>query len=82
MINADDYYGKEAFRKVHDYLVEEHPDTGKMNFCMAGFILGNTLSENGGVTRGICQVNEQDMLTGVIETSNIVKNRDRSAGSR
>ena len=76
VINADDYYGKEAFCKVHDYLVEEHPNTGKMNFCMAGFILGNTLSENGGVTRGICQVDSQEMLSGVIETSNIIKTKN------
>ena len=54
--NADDYYGKEAFVKVHDYLVEEHPASDKLDFCMAGFLLENTLSENGGVTRGICQI--------------------------
>lgn len=71
VINADDYYGKEAFVKVHDYLVEEHEKTEKLDFCMAGFILGNTLSENGGVTRGICQVDERGMLTNVIETSDI-----------
>lgn len=73
VINADDYYGKEAFVKVHDYLVEEHPAGTAMQFCMAGFHLGNTLSENGGVTRGVCSVDEQQHLTKVTETKNIIK---------
>ena len=72
VINADDYYGKEAFVKVHDYLVADHEDTGKFDFCMAGFILGNTLSDNGAVTRGICQVKD-GFLTDVVETGGIVK---------
>lgn len=67
VINADDYYGREAFRKLHDYLVKP-----QKAYCMAGFILKNTLSENGGVTRGICQVKD-NMLTEVVETHNIVK---------
>ena len=79
IINADDYYGKEAFVKVHDYLVEEHPASDKLDFCMAGFLLENTLSENGGVTRGICSVNEQGHLTKVTETKNIVKTAEGAA---
>lgn len=71
VINADDYYGKEAFSKIHDFLVSE--EYGKNAFCMAGFVLKNTLSDNGGVTRGICAVNEEGYLTDVIETSDIVK---------
>ncbi len=67
VINADDYYGKQAFRDVHDYLCEGHTD-----YCMAGFIIKNTLSDNGGVTRGICNV-KNDYLTSVCETKNIVK---------
>ncbi len=78
VINADDYYGKEAFVKVHDYLVQERPDTGKMDFCMAGFILGNTLSDNGAVTRGVCKV-ENGFLTDVVETSGIVKTAQGAA---
>lgn len=71
VINADDYYGKEAFVKIHDFLVS---DQLKPNaFCMAGFILKNTLSDNGGVTRGICKVDENGYLTDVVETSDIVK---------
>ena len=73
VINADDYYGKEAFVKLHDVLCADHaPNTD----CMAGFILKNTLSENGGVTRGICQVDEKGYLTDVVETRNIVKTAD------
>jgi len=67
VINADDYYGKEGFKAVHEYLV----NGGK--FCMAGFVLKNTLSDNGGVTRGICKMDEQSNLTEVVETKNIVK---------
>lgn len=73
VINADDYYGKTAFKLIHDYLVAEHPSTGKYDFCMAGFILGNTLSDNGAVTRGICVVNDKEQLVGVEETGGIVK---------
>ena len=51
VINADDYYGKEAYVKVHDYLVQEQPEDGILHICMAGFRLGNTLSDNGSVTK-------------------------------
>lgn len=70
VINADDYYGKEAFVKLHKFLQQP----GEPNaYCMAGFILKNTLSENGGVTRGVCKVDGNGYLTDVVETSNIVK---------
>ena len=72
VINADDYYGKEAYVKVHDYLVQEYPKDGKLHICMAGFRLGNTLSDNGSVTRGICHI-ENGQLTGVTETHDIFK---------
>lgn len=70
VINADDYYGKSVYREIHDYLCGDHPDNA---FCMAGFILKNTLSDNGGVTRGICQV-QDGFLTNVVETKNILSN--------
>lgn len=78
VINADDYYGKEAFAKIHDFLQEYTPDRANV-FCMAGFILKNTLSENGGVTRGVCKVDSAGFLTGVDETSNIVKTAEGAA---
>lgn len=67
VINADDYYGKEGFRAVHEYLVQG----GKA--CMAGFVLKNTLSDNGAVTRGVCKMDNENYLTEVEETKNIVK---------
>ena len=73
VINADDYYGKDPFVKLHDYLVQEHDVDEVMPISMAGFVLGNTLSDNGGVTRGVCVVDENGNLTGVNETKNIVK---------
>ena len=78
VINADDYYGKEAFVKLHDFLVGYVPEKANQ-FCMAGFILKNTLSENGAVTRGICETNEEGYLTAVHETSNIVKTPEGAA---
>ena len=69
VINADDYYGKEGFRLAHDFLVENAGSKGK--FCMPGFILKNTLSENGAVTRGVCRV-ENGYLAGVTETGGLV----------
>lgn len=73
VINADDYYGKEAFIKIHEFLVSE---TKPNAFCMAGFILANTLSDNGSVTRGICQVGDNGYLTDVVETHDIEKTKD------
>ena len=67
VINADDYYGKEAFKLVHEYLVNGG------EFCIAGFVLKNTLSDNGSVTRGICKMDASNNLTEVVETKNIVK---------
>lgn len=78
VINADDYYGKESFFELHDFLEEYTPEK-PTDFCAAGFILKNTLSENGGVTRGVCQVNENGYLTGIDETKNIVKVGNKAA---
>lgn len=71
VINADDYYGKEAFKKVHDYLVSDGTTDKVYDLCMAGFILKNTLSDNGAVTRGVCMVDAEDYLSQVVETSGI-----------
>lgn len=75
IINADDYYGKEAYVKVHDYLVREQSADDVLHICMAGFRLGNTLSDNGSVTRGLCHITD-GKLTGVTETHNIFKTAD------
>jgi dTDP-glucose pyrophosphorylase len=77
VINADDYYGKEGFRLAHDFLVQ-NADKGNA-FCMPGFILKNTLSENGGVTRGVCKVSDEGYLTGVTETGGLVHDGEGAA---
>lgn len=69
VINADDYYGKEAFGLIYNFLNDSSYKANQ--YCMAGFILGNTLSENGAVTRGVCKVNDEGMLVDVVETSGI-----------
>ena len=73
IINADDYYGKEAFVKLHDFLISGVKEKGKINLAMAGFSLKNTLSENGAVTRGVCVADENEYLKKVIETTGIQK---------
>ena len=73
VINADDYYGTEAFGAIHDHLVNARTVDGVYDFCMAGFILGNTLSDNGSVTRGVCVLDDAGDLVGVNETEDIVK---------
>lgn len=79
VINADDYYGKEAYVEAYRHLTEEQEEKDKLQVSMVGFVLGNTLSENGGVTRGICKVDEDHMLTDIVETSNIEKTETGAA---
>ena len=80
VINADDYYGTEGFKKVHEHLVMHDKDSSskenKYSMCMAGYIIGNTLSENGTVTRGICKQDSNGFLTDVVETYEISKKPD------
>lgn len=80
VINADDYYGVEAYGKIHDYLMSHQSVNGRYDMCMAGFILQNTLSVNGGVTRGVCKVDESGQLTKVTETYEIVETAGVTAG--
>ena len=77
MINADDYYGQEGFRRIHDYMAEHMDSQSEIyDICMGGFVLSNTLSDNGTVTRGVCQVDENGYLTNVTETYNIQMKED------
>ncbi|MDD6440877.1 MAG: sugar phosphate nucleotidyltransferase [bacterium] len=74
VINADDYYGKQAYVEAYKELTAPQTEIqGKLNISMVGFVLKNTLSENGGVTRGVCKVDENHMLKEIVETKNIVK---------
>lgn len=69
VINADDFYGRESFKILADYLKSI---TGKQNdYCMVGYRLSNTLSESGAVARGICETNAEGFLTSVIERTHI-----------
>lgn len=76
VINADDYYGTEGFKKVHEYLASSGDDKNIYKMCMAGYIIGKTLSENGTVTRGLCRKDENNFLTDVIETYEISEKAD------
>ncbi|MBQ2755004.1 MAG: nucleotidyltransferase [Clostridia bacterium] len=66
VINSDDYYGKEAYGLLHDFLVK-----GTDEFCMAGFQLKNTLTDNGTVSRGVCEVGADGKLSSIVERTKI-----------
>ncbi len=72
VINADDYYGSDAFKVIFDYL-SSTPDTDVFNYCMVGYMLKNTVTEHGSVARGVCEVDENDMLIDVNERTRIEK---------
>lgn len=73
VINADDYYGKIGFKNIYNFLINQ--DNNSYNYCMSGFILKNTLSDNGGVSRGICKVKD-GYLEDIVETHDITKESD------
>ena len=70
VINADDYYGPEAFQVMYDYL-STHADDDFYRYCMVSYLLKNTLSENGSVARGVCIKNEDGTLQSVTERTRI-----------
>ena len=88
VINADDYYGKEAYKAVYQYLAKEEAaaigdgNSKILDICMAGFVLENTLSSNGAVTRGICHVDGSGLLTDIEETYGIKESDGRVAGQQ
>ena len=70
VLNADDFYGRAAFRTVYDWLVSnEDPKT----YCMIGYEVGKTVTDHGGVTRGVCRSDKDGYLTQIVETSGIEK---------
>lgn len=73
VINADDFYGAESFKILHDFLVNDKDDK---NYCIVGYRLGNTLSDHGHVNRGVCQVGEDGFLKNIVETRQITKTKD------
>ena len=72
VINADDYYGQEAFKLIYDYLAS-HEDDEKYRYTMVGYHLGNTVTDNGHVARGICDMNENGELVAIHERTRIEK---------
>lgn len=80
VINADDYYGPEAFSLIYDALVNCKND-GKQHYAMVGYRLGNTLTENGYVSRGVCEVDDEEHLHSITERVYIVKRGDGAAFS-
>lgn len=77
VINADDFYGREAFSKIYKRLEESQNAAG--DYCMVGFRLGNTLTENGSVSRGICSTDENGNLKDIIERTKIIMTEDGAA---
>lgn len=78
VINADDFYGREAFKVIYDYLVS-HEDDDKYRYAMVGYALKNTLTENGYVSRGVCTANEKGELDNIVERTHIVKTETGAA---
>ena len=72
VINADDYYGKTAFQVIYNYLCSAQ-DGEKYDYCMVGYELGRTVTENGSVARGVCQKDENDYLSAITERTRIEK---------
>ena len=70
VLNADDYYGKSAFKVAYDALMESQEGS---NYFMVGYQLGNTVTDNGSVARGVCQTNEEGYLTAIVERTRIEK---------
>lgn len=80
VINADDYYGREAYKRVFEFMEKtETSSADKHKMCLIGFEMMNTLSDNGGVTRGICRISADNRLLGIDETKNIVKHNGGAA---
>lgn len=77
VINADDYYGRHAFRAIYDFLKEDENEES-YRYAMVGYILKNTLTENGHVARGICRTDEDGYLKDIQERTHIEKRGERA----
>jgi len=75
VINADDYYGKSAFHSIYQFLTGAQ-DGETYRFCMVGYMLGNTVTDNGSVARGVCQVGKDGNLDAIVERTRIEKQAD------
>ena len=78
VINADDYYGPEAFQEIYDYLSANPDEGGVYRYAMVGYRLGNTVTENGTVARGVCEEDENGFLCQITERTRIAKDGDNA----
>lgn len=78
VINADDYYGPQAFRLIYSYLTGRH-DGAKQHYAMVGYAIGNTVTENGYVSRGVCETDGNHFLTKITERTHIEKRNGKAA---
>ncbi len=76
VLNADDFYGKEAFEAIAEFMKNRKLDDAVKHYCMAGYLLQNTITDNGHVSRGVCVVNEDSTLDSIVERVKIEKRED------
>lgn len=79
VINSDDFYGREAFEIISDHLKNAEDKNGVANAAMVGYVLGNTLTENGTVSRGVCKISDDGMLENIVETTKIMPDGPQAA---
>ena len=79
VINSDDFYGKEAFEIIAQHLKNAKDENGVANAAMVGYILGNTLTENGTVSRGVCKTSDAGILEHIVETTKIMPDGPQAA---
>ncbi len=71
VINADDYYGPNAYKAIYEFLTAKQPENGKDHFCMVGYLIENTVTDKGSVARGICTENKNGYLVNIVERTKI-----------
>ena len=74
VINADDFYGADAYKVIGEYLSKLGEENN--HYCMVGYAVNKTLSENGTVSRGVCGINEEGFLTSIVERTKIERNAE------
>ncbi len=78
VINADDFYGRRAFQMIYDYLSSPKEENGRYQYVMVGYIMENTLTENGHVARGVCRIDESGHLVEIHERTRIERHGDKT----
>lgn len=79
VINADDYYGQDAYKVLYDFLANQQNEDTAYRYCMVGYQLENTLTDNGHVARGVCEIDSDDMLVTINERTRIEKREEGPA---